>query len=95
MKIRRQLNKQYHITGCDHNDFNPTVNRKSCPADFECFGAQDICVKRPIGKFIYKCYLPVPTECSMSLILKNVVLSLNTLGFRMDFGSRKERMLRF
>ena len=27
--------------------------------------------------------------------LKNVVLSLNTLGFRMDFGSRKERMLRF
>ena len=89
IQIRSQLNKQYHITGCDHNDFNPTVNRKSCPADFECFGAQDICVKRPIGKFIRKFYLPVAT------ILKNVVLSLNTLGFRMDFGSRKERMLRF
>ena len=51
IKIRVLSYTLCHITGCDSNDIIPTDHRKPCPRGYACLGAEDICVKRPSGKF--------------------------------------------
>ena len=44
------LKKLYFFPGCDNSEFPATDNRKSCPKNFECMGADDTCFPRPKGK---------------------------------------------
>ena len=48
--LQRFVTQLNFFPGCDNSEFAATTNRKSCPRNFECMGADDTCFPRPIGK---------------------------------------------